>query len=570
MLRRKKTLSLNGNWTLTTAGHTGKITVPYPPESKLSGFEGEISESLVYEREFEAPALSDGESLILHFGAVDRKTQVFIDGKPAVLRSTCKIQPGNDTGDGEKQTETEHNGGYLAFEVEEAEQYFISKSTRSHSLRVEVTDDLSHVYPYGKQRKKRGGMWYTPISGIWKEVWLEVVPKDTKTEERIREIRITPDLEGIRVERILEKTDSYGFDVLIPELGIAEHTDGTEIYINIPDGEYWTPENPRLYDITVRNHIDEVKSYFALRTVTIGDVNGVSRILLNGKPYFFHGVLDQGYFEDGIYTPKTPEAYEKDILAMKKLGFNMLRKHIKVEPECFYEACDRLGMVVFQDMVNNGDYSFLRDTALPTVGLKHLNDRYLHTNRITREEYKKSMEGTIRQLYNHPCICYYTLFNEGWGQFCSDEMYDLAKSFDKTRIIDSTSGWFAQKKSDVESLHVYFKPVKVTPSKRPIVISEFGGYSLREAGHLFSEKNYGYRDIASEEELTKAIDSLYENEIIHSIKDGICATVYTQLSDVEDETNGLLTYDREVVKVDEDRMQLIAQRIRERNERTGL
>lgn len=540
MHRRNKYVSLNGEWKLTTGGHTGTIRVPFPPESVLSGFEGTVTEDLVYRREFETPEMMPQETLILHIGAADQTAVVKIDGKYAGY----------------------HAGGYLPFEIEGIEQYFDGGTAGKHEITVEVTDTLSTVFPYGKQRKKRGGMWYTPVSGIWKEPWLEAVKRDSDFEERIRGIRITPGLDGIRIQRTVKSRDIHGFDIIIPELGISEHSDTQDIYIHIPNGEYWTPENPKLYDIIFKNEVDEVHSYFALRTVSIGEIDGTKRILLNGEPYFFHGVLDQGYFEEGIYTPKTPAEYEKDILAMKKLGFNTLRKHIKVEPECFYEACDRLGMIVFQDMVNNGKYSFLRDTALPTIGMKHLNDRFLHLNRKARAEFTAEMKDTMNHLYNHPCVCYYTIFNEGWGQFCSDEMYELAKSLDCTRIIDSTSGWFAGKKSDVESLHVYFKPIKIKRAKRPIVVSEFGGYSLRITGHLFSDKNYGYRDMQSKEELSQALEKLYTDEVVPFIKDGLCGAIYTQLSDVEDETNGLLTYDRQVVKVDSESMCRVADKIR--------
>ena len=231
----------------------------------------------------------------------------------------------------------------------------------------------------------------------------------------------------------------------------------------------------------------------------------------------------------------------------------MLRKHIKIEPEAFYYACDRLGMIVFQDMVNNGAYSFFRDTALPTIGLKKLPDKLLHRNKESRKAFMDGMETTVSALKNHPCICYWTIFNEGWGQFCADEAYDRLRALDDTRFIDSTSGWFWQKKSDVTSLHVYFKPVKMPKdSIRPIVLSEFGGYSYKVEGHAYNlYKTYGYRFFKTQLEFENAVDGLYRDEIISAIKKGLCAAVYTQVSDVEDETNGLLTYDRKVLKINE-------------------
>ena len=247
---------------------------------------------------------------------------------------------------------------------------------------------------------------------------------------------------------------------------------------------------------------------------------------------------------------------------MKRLGFNTLRKHIKVEPEQFYYDCDRLGMVVFQDMVNNGHYSFLRDTALPTVGLKRLGDKHLHRDPATRRAFCEGMESTVRQLGNHPCICYWTIFNEGWGQFDSAAQYEALKKLDSTRFIDTASGWFSGAPSDVESLHVYFKPVKIKPSAKPIVLSEFGGYSYKPEGHVFNpDHTYGYRFFQDEQTFRKALTELYEKEILPAISLGLCAAIYTQVSDVEDETNGLLSYDRAVLKVDEAEMKTLAERL---------
>ena len=306
-----------------------------------------------------------------------------------------------------------------------------------------------------------------------------------------------------------------------------------------------------------------MRSYFALRTLDIREVNGISRLCLNGKPYFFHGVLDQGYFSDGIFTPASPKCYDNDILAMKNLGFNMLRKHIKIEPEYFYYACDRLGMIVFQDMVNNGDYSFFRDTALPTAGLKSLPDRYLHRDPATRQAFIRGMEETVAQLHNHPSVCCWTIFNEGWGQFDSDNMYRRLKELDSTRFIDTASGWFRGGASDVDSQHVYFKPVKLKPSDKPIFLSEFGGYVYRVEEHVFNpDKTYGYRIFDDCQKFEDALMDLYEKEVLPHIGMGLCATVYTQLSDVEDETNGLLTYDRKVCKVDASRMRDMAAKLK--------
>jgi hypothetical protein len=245
---------------------------------------------------------------------------------------------------------------------------------------------------------------------------------------------------------------------------------------------------------------------------------------------------------------------------MKDLGFNTLRKHIKVEPEEFYYQCDRLGMVVFQDMVNNGPYNFLRDTALPTIGIQKLDDRNFHRNEKNRREFLRQMENTVRQLKNHPCICYWTIFNEGWGQFDSDNVCTVFRKLDDSRFIDSTSGWFRRSNSDVDSRHVYFKPVKLEAGEQALVLSEFGGYSYKPEGHVFNtEQTYGYGKFADEAAFAEAVEKLYRTEILPAYEKGLCAAIYTQVSDVEDETNGLLSYDRKVCKLDEQRMTAISQ-----------
>ena len=318
----------------------------------------------------------------------------------------------------------------------------------------------------------------------------------------------------------------------------------------MPSPKFWSPEHPHLYYFTVQSGEDSVQSYFALRDLEIKEINGKSRLCLNGAPYFFHGLLDQGYYSDGIFTPAVPEEYAADIIKMKSLGFNMLRKHIKVEPEQFYYECDRLGMVVFQDMVNNGDYNFFRDTALPTVGFIKKCDKHIHRDEETRENFIREMEQTVLSLYNHPSVCYWTIFNEGWGQFSSDEMYHRLKSLDNTRFVDSTSGWFFSGESDVDSRHIYFKKLKLKVGKKPLVLSEFGGYVWKDNEHSFNQdKAYGYRQFGTREAFLKAVQDLYLDEVLPLVKNGLSAAVYTQVSDVEDETNGILTYDRRVQKI---------------------
>lgn len=295
---------------------------------------------------------------------------------------------------------------------------------------------------------------------------------------------------------------------------------------------------------------DAVDSYFALRTVDIRqDAHGRRRICLNGEPIFLCGVLDQGYFPDGLFLPATPEGYERDVRLMKELGFNCLRKHIKVEPEAFYHACDRLGMLVMQDMVSNGGYSFLLDTALPTVGLPPLPRLPLPQKQ--RDVFQQHAVGTLAHLHNHPCIIGYTIFNEGWGQFDTERLYRLLRAQDPTRFYDAASGWFHPRETDVDSVHVYFRSKHLHPGTRPMLLSECGGFTRVIAGHLFQEDgHYGYGKAETAEQLTAAIEGICREMVLPAIPEGLCGLVYTQLSDVEGEINGLYTYDREVCKVD--------------------
>ncbi|MEE0840166.1 MAG: glycoside hydrolase family 2 TIM barrel-domain containing protein [Acutalibacteraceae bacterium] len=512
--KRDSFISLNGEWDFGVGMeevYNRKINVPFCPESLLSGINEVFSEdmTLYYRREFKLPDSFNKGRVILHFGAVDQKCSVYLNGKNI----------------------GSHKGGYNAFSFDITE--FLEED---NIITVFVTDTLSDkILPYGKQCKNRGGMWYTSVSGIWQSVWLESVPMTY--------------IKGIKIDVTLNSADIMFDGVNDGTVRLEDKEipiiDG-KAHIEVEEPDNWTPENPHLYYFTAVSGEDKIESYFALRTLGIKE----NKLLLNEKPYFFHGILDQGYFSDGIFTPACEEAYTDDIMKMKALGFNMLRKHIKVEPECFYYDCDRLGMVVFQDMVNNSDYSFIRDTALPTISFVRKNDRNSHKNKESREAFINCMEKTVHQLYNHPCIVEWTIFNEGWGQFCADEMYMNLKQLDSSRFIDSASGWFKTVKNDFDSLHIYFKKLKAKEGNKPLFISEFGGYSYKIKGHSFNTENtYGYGKFTSRDKFVYAIRSLYENEVIPLKEKGLCATVYTQVSDVEDETNGLLTYDRKVMKI---------------------
>ncbi len=513
-LKREKWLCLNGLWQFEANGAQKQdILVPFPPESLLSGV-NKVCNHLKYTRSFTLDKDFLTGRVILHFGAVDQIAKVYI----------------NDTLVGE------HEGGYLPFSFDITSYIHDGENT----ITLVAQDLLDKKYPIGKQKLDRGGMWYTPVSGIWQTVWIEPVP-----QEYIKGISYTANGNNIRI-------DIYGVqNGTIILLDKEYQFSNGSCNITIDEPIYWSPEHPHLYYFTVVSGADRVESYFALRTLNIKNINGKPRICLNGEPYFFHGVLDQGYFSDGIYLPATPKLYEDDILAMKKLGFNTLRKHIKIEPEYFYHACDRLGIIVFQDMVNNGEYSFVRDTILPTIGIQRISDKFLNKNKASRAFFIQHMKDTVAHLKKFPCIALWTIFNEAWGQFTADKCYDILKSIDNTRIIDATSGWFWQNKSDVDSKHIYFKPLKLNFSSRPMLLSEYGGYVWKLDEHSFNTtKTYGYRIYKTREEMTNGVRKLLD-ELVQLTKKGLCGAIYTQLSDVEDETNGILTYDRAVCKIDE-------------------
>ena len=537
-MKRNSYLNLNGEWDFGVGNfrfpdpYEKKILVPFCPESALSGIHEHFPEGscLCYRKTFALPEGFRKDRVLLHIGAADQHLHGYVNG--------TKIG--------------EHSGGYenITFDITDA------LVDGENVLAFRCMDDLRDLtQPYGKQVMKRGGMWYTPVSGIWQTVWLESVPQNyiQKLHIENKGASVT-----ISVEPAMDGT------VNIPEMGSYPLVNGT-VTITANKPHFWSPEDPYLYDFSVEAGDDRVESYFALRQLEIRKIGKYPRLMLNGKPYFFHGLLDQGYWPDGLFIPATPECYASDILAMKKLGFNVLRKHIKVEPEEFYYQCDKLGMIVFQDMVNNGEYSFLRDTALPTAGIQKLDDRKLHKDPKTRETFLSSMESTVKQLKKHPCILYWTIFNEAWGQFDSDNVYEQFKKLDDSRWIDSTSGWFRREKTDVDSRHVYFRKVKLEgDGVKPLVLSEFGGKTYPAEGHIFNpDKTYGYGGCGSLEELNEAVRKLYMEEILPCIHKGLCAAIYTQVSDVEDEINGLLTYDRKVEKLKPEVMLPVAKALQE-------
>lgn len=541
-MKRDSFLNLNGSWDFTASASSDlpenydhSILVPFCPESLLSGLHRHFPDSsfLFYRRSFRLPEGFCRGRVLLHIGAADQVLDCYVNQRHIGT----------------------HIGGYeaMTFDITAALQ-------EENELVLRVRDDLrSKTLPYGKQTLTRGGMWYTPVSGIWQTVWLESVPEtyisrlDIQVHDSTAVIDTgNPSLSGTVTVRT-------------PEGVLSCPLTGGCVEITPDHPRLWCPEDPYLYEFTVDTGCDRVESYFALRTLETKVINGIPRLCLNGKPYFFHGLLDQGYWSDGLFTPAAPEGYAEDILAMKRLGFNTLRKHIKVEPEEFYYQCDKLGMVVFQDMVNNGDYAYVRDTALPTVGFQRRKDQRLHRDSAAREAFLQGMEAAVRQLKNHPCIVYWTIFNEGWGQFDSSAVYRRLRELDSTRWIDSTSGWFRGGETDVDSRHIYFGPWRqLKPSDKPLVLSEFGGYCCRVEGHMYCpEKAYGYRTCETLEAFQADLLQLYRERIEPAIPKGLCAAIYTQVSDVEDEINGLCTYDRKVLKADARAMRHLAARLQD-------
>lgn len=546
-LRRNSYLNLNGIWeyaiTKTAekpAAMQGEIVVPFSPETPLSGV-GHIlqpDEYLWYRRSVTLPeGFFQGGRLLLHFGAVDLCCTVWVNGQEA----------------------GSHTGGYLPFALDVTE--LIEGDAFTLELRVTDPTDTGSL-SRGKQRLKNTGIWYTPQSGIWQTVWMECVP-----ENYLRSLRITPKPEENAVHIRLEADDPAMAAVTICRDGgiIAEgQTDENgESTLTIPAEELrlWSPEEPFLYDVAITlAGSDKVESYFGMRAFGIGkDEKGLPRLLLNGKPYFQNGLLDQGYWSDGYYTAPSDEALIHDIAEMKRLGFNMLRKHIKVEPLRWYYHCDRLGMLVWQDMMNGGEsYSPLSIYVFSNLGLRVKDDRYRYFSRSDeagRTHYYEELGQMIDLLYNTVSLALWVPFNEGWGQFDALKAAEFIRKRDDTRPIDHASGWYDQGGGDIKSIHWYFRPYhhKQPPKEqRPICLTEYGGYNCAVPGHCWGEgAEFGYKKIADPMEFNRAFQKLMEEQIIPARERGLAAAVYTQVSDVEGERNGLLTYDRKVCKANE-------------------
>lgn len=553
-MRRDSYLNLNGRWEYAITGSDespqswdGIILVPFSPESALSGVGRtlEPGQTLWYRRELTVPEgfLPRDGRLLLHFGAVDQEAAVYLNG---VLLGR-------------------HMGGYNAFTLDATDAL-----GPRNTLVVRVHDDTdASFHSRGKQKTRRGGIWYTPQSGIWQTVWMEAVPR-----HYIESLRIVPLFDQSAVEVTVRCAQPLQCEATVDGRTVP-FTSGEAARIPMPDFRAWSPEDPYLYDLSVTLGEDRVESYFGMRKIEVrADRGGVKRLFLNGEPYFQSGLLDQGYWPDGLYTAPSDEALIFDIQTAKAMGFNMLRKHIKVEPMRWYYHCDRLGMLVWQDMPSGGGKYRFSTVTLPLItGLHRRDNRYRAFARASaqgRAEYMDELEEMVGQLFNAPSVALWVPFNEGWGQFDSTLVMERLRALDPTRPVDPASGWHDQGAGDLRSLHVYFKPFRFRYDRRgrALALSEFGGYNLRVDGHCFNQKDYGYRRLPDAAALWRDFARLYECEVLPAVPRGLCAAVYTQLSDVEDELNGLMTYDRRVVKLDAEDVRELNERLREASPRT--
>jgi beta-galactosidase/beta-glucuronidase len=537
---RKEWRNLNGLWNYAIRPKEEskpdifdqKILVPYPIESALSGIKKPVGgeNKLWYQRSFEIPDGWKGQRIILHLGAVDWETTVWINNREV----------------------GKHRGGYDGFGFDITD--FLDQSG-SQEIVLAVWDPVdSGFQPRGKQVKKPRGIWYTSVTGIWQTVWLEPVPI-----MHIEYLKIIPDVDEscVRITAFCTEMNP-GYSVLVrikddnQVQAEVEGVPGEEIVANIENPALWSPDSPFLYNLEVslindqEKQIDFVSSYFGMRKIALGkDEQGITRIFLNNEPIFMHGPLDQGWWPDGLYTAPTDEALRYDIEMTKKLGFNMIRKHVKIEPERWYYWCDKLGLVVWQDMPS-GDES---------IGPE---DPDILRSKESAVQFKKELRCMIDGLYNHPSIIMWVLFNEGWGQFETEKITQWIKEYDPTRLVNSASGWSDRGCGDVHDIHSYPGPASPpNEGDRAAVLGEYGGLGLPLLGHTWrKEENWGYRGFENAEDLTFAYQEL-TRKLWPLFKNGLCAAVYTQLTDVEIEVNGLMTYDRAVIKMDPERVRLI-------------
>ena len=556
-LRRDSYENLNGLWQYAITGSAGlpakwdgDILVPYSPETKASGVGRTLQPGawLHYHRSFVPPAGTGGR-VLLHFGAVDY---------------ACAVQVNGHLVGG-------HRGGYWPFALDITDALNPAGHDR---LWVAVQDPTgTGVQARGKQTLRPGGMFYPAQSGIWQTVWLERVP-----DNYITELTVTPDYDARTVTvkahtaqpggaKNLWAVVRAGGVTIAEDWGGDEADQDGEVTLNIPEKHFfpWSPDSPFLYDLTVgttqgdEDGFDTVHSYFALRKWSCEpDAKGILRFCLNGKPILLNGLLDQGYWPEGLYTPPSDAAVVHELEQVKELGFNLLRKHAKIEPQRWYYHCDKLGLIVWQDMVNGGGkmnqwyVTYLTNALLPllrhTPDAKPLWGLLGRETEASRESYQTELKATVEALRCHPCIGCWVPFNEGWGQFDARAATAALRALDDTRLIDEASGWYDQGGGDVDSRHNYFYPLRIRPGGRTVALSEYGGIAWPMPGHEPPGKTYGYGTAKDKADLTKRYKMLQWKTILPQLGRGLSALVYTQLTDVEDEVNGLFTYDRAALK----------------------
>lgn len=546
-LQRGAYINLNGKWDFSIKDQDGQIIeegqiqVPFSPETMASGTKMHTlqkNQVLEYKRQLVIDKIKGKKRLLLHFGAVDQIATVTVNG----------------------QEIGSHTGGYTAFSFDITDYIFEGVN----DLSVKVIDTLdSKGYARGKQSYKSEGMWYSAQSGIWQTVWMEWVPKSY-----VKAVRAIPHINQDGLELVLKVSKlKDSVEIKSPIAGLIESVERLDsqeenqlrFWLKLKDYQLWSPDNPQLYFLNITYGRDSFSTYFAMREFSTGaDDRGYQRILLNGQPIFLNGILDQGYYPESLMTPPSDAAMLNDLEVIKSLGFNMIRKHCKLEPMRWYFHCDRLGLIVWQDIVNGGlAYNMNMICSLPTVfkpwqGTADTKKRlWKHTGRYTEESRQlwfKEAKEMLEQLINVPSVGLWTIFNEGWGQFEGEKCLDFAKSIDDSRLYDLGSGWFKQTATDVVSDHIYFDTLRSKKTDKPYVISEYGGYSLKINGHVSRDAIYGYKNFDSMEGLSDAYQETMAK--IKSLENqGLCGAVYTQTTDIMDELNGLMTYDRKVQKV---------------------
>ncbi|MCQ2771915.1 MAG: glycoside hydrolase family 2 [Bacilli bacterium] len=537
---RSNYLLLNGKWDFEVnhdasldCNYNSSIVVPFAPETPLSGCERRIKpdELMHYRKQFDVPQHFIGKCGILHFSAIDQECEVFLNGKSV----------------------GSHQGGYDSFSI------YLDSLTKHNVLELIVRDDTnSDIYPRGKQMIKNGGIWYTPTSGIWGEVFLELL--DDENYIKNFNLRADYDSRNVYIDVETAGDSSAIVEIFLDGTRIAQKSIKNSGTIDLSENFVsWSPECPKLYEITIKYRLDIVKSIFGFKKFEKRNIGKTSFLFLNDKPIFLSALLDQGYWPDGGLTAPGQKAIDFDIDTIKKAGFNCLRKHIKIESMRWYYACDKKGVLVMQDIMNSGSkYSWWLIHLRPFINfdVNDIDNKILGRGRKeSRDRFELDMMRNLEQLRLPTCICIWTLFNEGWGQFRTMEIYQKMKTASGEKLIDATSGWYDRGIGDFNSRHIYFRSPKMkNDNNRVLSLSEFGGYSLSVPGHIYSQKkSFGYAKYSDNKSLNNALIKAYKTDLVREItQNSLCISVYTQLSDVEEEINGLLTYDRAIFKPDLD------------------